>query len=263
MKNKRNQERAVQNRKNEEEIGQHTAKLQKKNLIGFKEKNYLAESKKRSLEKRQEKKTKEHLKKLKESLYKNTKYYVYDDFYYIGMSDIETLFDKVYEEDYYKPIKVGTFNDNYIEYESRKDKDKNLSVIEYIYKIIPYLSDMINDHKASKELEIQSRNVTQFGECKIQFAMQVNFIPSIDPEETPKRRTWSDHIEILMGSETYDIINEIIDSLFQRHQGELEESERNGSNFIFDSVYLSYHLHETSLRRGKSQIKSPEWLTSK
>ena len=31
-------------------------------------------------------------------------------------------------EDYYKPVKPkGTFNDNYIEYESRGDKDKNPS----------------------------------------------------------------------------------------------------------------------------------------
>ena len=42
---------------------------------------------------------------------------------------------------------------------------------------------------------------------------------------------------------------------------ELEESEKNGSNFIFDGVdLLSYHLHKTSLKRGKSYIESPEWL---
>ena len=32
------------------------------------------------------------------------------------------------EKDYYKPIKTkSAFNDNYIEYESKGDKDKNLS----------------------------------------------------------------------------------------------------------------------------------------
>ena len=45
--------------------------------------------------------------------------------------------------------------------------------------------------------------------------MQLNFIPSINSEETRKRRTWS---EMLMDSETYDSINELIDSLLQRHQ---------------------------------------------
>ena len=40
------------------------------------------------------------------------------------------------EINYYKPIKTkGAFNNNYIEYESRGDKDKNLSPENYL-KII-------------------------------------------------------------------------------------------------------------------------------
>ena len=70
-----------------------------------------------------------------------------------------------------------------------------------------------------------------------------------------------------MGSETDDIITELIDSFLQRYQKGLEESERNTGNFIFDSVdllsLLSYHLHKTSLKRGKSYIESPEWLKKK
>ena len=39
---------------------------------------------------------------------------------------------------------------------------------------------------------------------------------------------------------------------------------RNGSNFVFESVgLLSYHIHKTSLKRGNSYIKSPEWVASK
>ena len=39
---------------------------------------------------------------------------------------------------------------------------------------------------------------------------------------------------------------------------------RNGSNFVFESVdLLSYHIHRTSLRRGKSYAKSSEWLINK
>ena len=41
--------------------------------------------------------------------------------------DIKTLFEE--EDDYDKPIRVGNFwNNNYIEYESNGDKNKNLSV---------------------------------------------------------------------------------------------------------------------------------------
>ena len=36
------------------------------------------------------------------------------------------------------------------------------------------------------------------------------------------------------------------------------------SEFAFDSVdLLYYHLHKISLKRGKSYIKSPEWLENK
>ena len=39
---------------------------------------------------------------------------------------------------------------------------------------------------------------------------------------------------------------------------------RNGSNFVFESVdLLSYHIHKTSLKRGKSYMKSPEWVLNK
>ena len=40
---------------------------------------------------------------------------------------------------YYKPIRTkGPFNNNYIEYESRGDKDKNLSPEDYLNIMRPY-----------------------------------------------------------------------------------------------------------------------------
>ena len=60
---------------------------------------------------------------------------------------MKTLFESD-EDDYYKPIRTGNaFSSNYIEYESNSDKDKSLSVKEYLNKNRPYLSDMINDLK--------------------------------------------------------------------------------------------------------------------
>ena len=39
---------------------------------------------------------------------------------------------------------------------------------------------------------------------------------------------------------------------------------RNGSNFVFENLdFLSYHIHKTSLKRGNSYIKSPEWVANK
>ena len=46
--------------------------------------------------------------------------------------------------------------------------------------------------------------------------------------------------------------------------GIIIKKKRNGSNFVFESVgLLSYHIHKTSLKRGNSYIKSPEWLANK
>ena len=52
--------------------------------------------------------------------------------------------------------------------------------------------------------------------------MQINFISSKDSRETYTMHTKSDNIEIMMSSETDDIINELIDSLLQRYQEGLE-----------------------------------------
>ena len=43
-----------------------------------------------------------------------------------GIREIESLFDKANEKDYYKPILVkSSFKDNYKYYEGRGDKEKN------------------------------------------------------------------------------------------------------------------------------------------
>ena len=59
----------------------------------------------------------------------------------------------------------------------------------------------------------------------------------------------SDNIEIMMGSETDEIIEERFKSLLQRYQEGLEESIK-GSEFIFDSVdVLYYDLNKISLSK--------------
>ena len=86
------------------------------------------------------KRVEEYLKKLTEDLNKLEKYQYNEDLDYKGIRQIENLFDKIDEEDYYKPIKTfGGFDNEYIEYESRGDKDKKLSVKEYLYMIMSYL----------------------------------------------------------------------------------------------------------------------------
>ena len=72
----------------------------------------------------------------------------YDD-KYKGIKDLEHLFDETNEDDYYKPILArSSFNESYKKYESTGDKEKTLSIEEYLNKIIPYLKELINNHKA-------------------------------------------------------------------------------------------------------------------
>ena len=59
-------------------------------------------------------------------------------------------------EDYYKPKTVSNlWSNNYIEYESNGDKNRILSLDEYLNKIKSYLTIIIIDLKNSDELKIQ------------------------------------------------------------------------------------------------------------
>ena len=119
---------------------------------------------------------------------------------------------------------------------------------------MPYLSDIINDHKAIRN---------ESNEWKIQINMHVNFISSKDTGETRTICVWSDNEKIRSGNETDDIIKELFKSFLNNYQAE-EIILRKGSDFVFESVdLLSYSFHKISLKRAKSYIKSPEWVINK
>ena len=180
-----------------------------------------------------------------------------------GIRNIKDLFDLLIDEDYYKPIITrGAFDGNYIHYESRGDKGKNLSIKRYLNMIKPYLSDIINDYKTSGLVRYNSGNKTWVKEtpteCKIQLTMVINFISSKDSEETRTMHTKCNNVEIMMGSETDETIEELFESLLQLYQKILEDSMR-GSEFVYDSVdSLYYNLNKISVSRGGSYIDSPE-----
>ena len=79
---------------------------------------------------------------------------------------IRTLF-----EDYYEPKRVSNFwNNNYIKYERNGDKNRNLSLDEYLPKIKPYLTNTIINSQNSDAL-------------KIHLTIVINFISAKDVEE--------------------------------------------------------------------------------
>ena len=83
---------------------------------------------------------------------------------------IKNLFEHQ-EKYYYKLVKVGIFRDNnYIKYKRSGDRNKNLSVKEYLNEIKPYLRDKI--------LNLQKSDT-----WKIQLTIAINFISSKDVDK--------------------------------------------------------------------------------
>ena len=134
------------------------------------------------------------------------------------------LFKSSIGKDYYKPILVKSgYNNNYIQYESKGDKI--LTLKEYLALIEPYLRELINDYKNK-------------GEWKLQLIAEINLI-SFKPgsDETCVMHTKSDNKEIMTGSDTDKIIEELFESFLQRYEQNLEEKMKS-SDFEFDGVMI-------------------------
>ena len=147
------------------------------------------------------------------------------------------MFKLSIDKDYYKPTLVKTgYNNNYIRYENKGDKI--LTVKEYLGLIEQCLRELINYYKNK-------------GEWKIQLTAEINFI-SLKPgsDETRVMHTKSDTEEIMIGSDTSDVIKELFKSFLQRYQEGLQEKMK-GSDFEFDGVNLLYYdFNKISLNRG-------------
>ena len=144
----------------------------------------------------------------------------------------------------------SSFKRSYKYYESRGDKEKRLSVKQYLNKIRSHLYDLIHDHRIARRV------------WKIQISVRANFISSKDTGETRTVYVWSDNVSIMRGSDINDIIKEIFRSFLGNYQEELKIIK--GSDFVFESVeVMDYIRHRVRLRRGESYVKSPEWSANK
>ena len=102
------------------------------------------------------------------------------------------------------------------------DRNKNLSVKEYLDKIKPCLRDIII-------------NIQEIDTWKIQLAIVINFISSKDVDKERIMHLRSDNIEFMSYDNANEIANELFESLLSRYQISLKTSMRR-SDFIFDSV---------------------------
>ena len=82
---------------------------------------------------------------------------------------------------------------NYVEYKSNNNRNKTLSVEDFLNKIRPYLKDIINNLKKSDI-------------WKVQLTIANNFISSIDYHEERVIHWKSDNIEIMINDEAVEVI---------------------------------------------------------
>ena len=153
-------------------------KRSKKDFIKLRDRLFKAKTKeiRKGLYKIENEKIKQiekNLLKLEKNFSKLKKYYDYDDIEYKGIRDVKNLFDLSIDKSHYKPIKTNDcFNSNQIEYESKEDKNKTLSVKKYLNIIRSYLREIINGHKTQGEWKVHAGNtVIDYkikGEWKIQ-----------------------------------------------------------------------------------------------
>ena len=220
-------------------ISRSESKEIKKNLYNIEKRNKI------SLEK-----TNEYLDELDERIRRLYKYHDYDDYEYRGIKDIKDKFKSSIDKDYYKPILVESiYNNNYIQYETKGEKI--LTPNEYLDLIEKYLRELMKKYKLK-------------GEWKVQLTAEINFIylkPGSD--ETCIMDTRSDNIEIMIGDDNDDVIEELFKSFLKRYEENLQNKMR-GSEFEFDGVnFLYYDFNKISINRGGSYIDSPKWLKDK
>ena len=87
-------------------------------------------------------------------------------------------------------------SNNYIEYESISDRNKLLPVEEYLNKIRPFLTDIINDLKKSDT-------------WKFQLTIATKFISSKDSDEERVIHSKSDIVEVIINDNAHEVIEEI------------------------------------------------------
>ena len=206
-----------------EELKELDYKLPKSELKDIKNRLYHLESKKKLLN---SKRIIKYLDELEKKIHKADRYYRdYDDYEYEGIKDIKDLFKISIDKNYYKPILVKSgYNGNYIQYESKGDK----TLKEYLDLIEQYLRKLIEQYQLK-------------GEWKLQLIAEISFI-SLKPgsDETCIMHSRSDNIEITIGDDNDDIIEELFKSFLQKYEENLQNKMR-GSDFEFDGVNFLYY----------------------
>ena len=135
-------------------------------------------------------------------------------------------------------------------YSCRGDKDRTMSISQYLDAVKSYLFALIDEKK-----NISSQ--------KIQLVIAVNLIHLTKSDRITFYVT-SKNIVTNPSHKTEEILYELYDSLLKSFDEKLMICRRKNSSYVSESIEgLDIHFHKIDLRRGSSYIPSPEWLKAK
>ena len=156
---------------------------------------------------------------LEKYLLKESRHYDHDT-KYKGIDDLRYLFHEDEDKDYEPNLTNNAFKNNYSQYQTTSDR-RNMLTPKYLKKIEPGLIDLINKHKNDS--------------WKIQLTMKIIFTPIEDFNDKRALHVKTKNVEIMMGSDTNDIVKELFESIIQKHQ-ELIEYSTKDSGLILEGV---------------------------
>ena len=154
------------------------------------------------------------------------------------------------DEDYYEPKLIKTaFKNNYFQYQTTSDRKNMLPPNEYFEIIEPGLIKLINKHKNNN--------------WKIQLTMKIIFTTIENFNSKRALYVKTKNVEIMIGSDTNEIVKELFDSIIQKYQEILDHSTKDSGLVLEGVESIAYGINKITINRSGSYIESPRWLKSK
>ena len=172
----------------------------------------------------------------------------YDDLQYQGISDLKHTFDNISIDTYYDAeLFAGALERTYERYRINGDRNKELSLTDYLKTVRPNVVELITKKKAN--------------ERKAQLDLSIVFLNYLT-NETAEKYVYSDNVKIRPTDDSNEITTELYNSLLHRYQETLE-NKMEGSSFVYDYVnFLDIKFNQTDLIRGGTYIESPKWISN-
>ena len=164
----------------------------------------------------------------------------YDDLQYQRISELKPMYYYNILDQYYESkLFDSALEINYEMYRINGDKDKELSLIDYLNTVRPNVAELITKKKVN--------------ERKNQLVISLMFLKYV----------YSDNLIIRPNDNSNEITTELYNSLLHRYQGALE-NKMEGSSFISDYIkFLNIRFNQVDLIRGSSYIKEDKWISNK